>query len=81
MVKTEDNFWRTSLNQKVIMKDLNFLEISKQMNEKLIEFNQEDRAYLQQILKSDSKFLADHNLMDYSLLLTIEQSNSKKCNI
>ena len=28
---------------------------------------------LNQIFKSDSRFLADHNLMDYSLMLVIEQ--------
>ena len=27
---------------------------------------------LNQIFKSDSRFLADHNLMDYSLMLVIE---------
>ena len=74
----EDHFWRTKKHHKSVLKDLNFLEVSKELNDRLICFDRNDSFYLQKILKSDCEFLCNHNLMDYSLLLTIEQNCHKK---
>ena len=53
-----------------MLKDLNFLEIQKDSNITLVEIA-ENEAVMESLLK-DAKFLASHNVMDYSLLLVVE---------
>jgi 1-phosphatidylinositol-4-phosphate 5-kinase len=54
-----------------ILKDVNFLEINK--TKKLVCLKDIEMGHLHAIIKQDSEFLKSHNLMDYSLLLIIEQ--------
>ena len=55
------------------MKDLNYLEINRDLSGQLMKLSKQQFDELDWILKADSKFLSDHNLMDYSLLLVIEE--------
>ena len=43
----------------------------------LLDLTDENNEQLSTIIENDSKFLRDHNIMDYSLLLSIESLNSK----
>ena len=69
----DKQFWLKSLNQKKILKDQNFQEINRDCGNSLMELTSGQIDELSNIFKTDSQFLADHNLMDYSLLLVIEQ--------
>jgi len=60
------------INQKRVMKDLNFMEINKAMNFQLLKIPAETMSDLKRILNQDSQFLLSHHLMDYSLLLVVE---------
>jgi hypothetical protein len=66
----ETKFWSQSLDQKKTMKDMNFLEISQEVS--LVKLQPGEKELLEKVIELDSKFLASHNLMDYSLLLVIE---------
>ena len=56
--------------EKNCLKDVNLQKISK--NDKFLRFRKDDmRTICEQILK-DIRFMADHKLMDYSLLLLTE---------
>ena len=58
--------------EKNCLKDVNLQKISK--NDKFLRFQRGDmRTICEQILK-DIKFMADHKLMDYSLLLLTEKN-------
>lgn len=70
---TTEKFWLTTQNQKKVMKDLNLLDINKDMDEKLIRLLPHDKQQLDHMIKRDSEFLMRHGLMDYSLLLVIEK--------
>jgi len=65
---TDQNF----LNQKKVLKDVNFIEIDKAMNFQLLNMQADDRDELISIISKDSNFLKNQGLMDYSLLLVIE---------
>jgi hypothetical protein len=58
--------------KKLILKDVNFLEIQKEKGKKLVRIDDFVNKNLHKIIKIDSEFLKDHNILDYSLLLTIE---------
>ncbi len=58
--------------KKLILKDVNFLEIQKEKGKKLVRIDDFVNKNLLEIIKIDSEFLKDHNILDYSLLLTIE---------
>ena len=63
---------RKSSENKLILKDVNFLEIQKEEGKKLVRIDDFVNKNLLEIIKIDSEFLKDHNILDYSLLLTIE---------
>ena len=46
-----------------VLKDLNFMDLKE-----AIEIDQERKAEIHRVLQADVKFLAENNLMDYSLL-------------
>ena len=59
-----------------VLKDLNFIELEENM-----DINQDEKLDLYNVLFSDSKFLAQNNLMDYSLLfvkVSMQDSPKKK---
>lgn len=53
------------------LKDTNFLNIQK--SDEIFSFMGEDCHKLRRILAADVKFLKDHGIMDYSLLLSAER--------
>ena len=55
-----------------MLKDTNFTQITKAIGNKLINLNKDESKALASVLEADSKFLASHGLMDYSLLLVVE---------
>lgn len=57
---------------KKVLKDVNFLELNK--SQKLVRISFLKFYELQRVIKSDSEFLLKHGIMDYSLLLVIEQN-------
>ena len=61
------------MNQKKVLKDVNFLQIKREMKGKLIELGKNHRDEIVTVIQKDAEFLMKHNIMDYSLLLTIEQ--------
>lgn len=64
-----------SLFNKKLMKDVNFLDINKvkqQHGSGIVRMETDDQTRLKKILAMDSKFLMNHNLMDYSLFLVVE---------
>lgn len=65
-------FSRSNFNQKLVLKDINFLKINRAMDFSLIRLSQKDQAHLQNIIEKDSQFLLSRGLMDYSLLVAIE---------
>ena len=67
----KSKFWVNQLNHKAVMRDLNFIEINKDLKS-IINLKQTDIIQLNKIIHKDSLFLEQHNLMDYSLLLAIE---------
>ena len=73
----ESKFWRRSgpINQKQVLKDLNFLEIQKDTGKPLIELNVVERNKIKKQLQADTLFLLKHNIMDYSFLISIESPN------
>ena len=69
-------FWLKKLNHKAVLRDLNFVEIDKDLKG-IIDIRSDKLIELNEILKQDSLFLEKHNLMDYSLLLAIESKTDK----
>ena len=53
-----------------VLKDQN-IRLKREQKLFLI-FKKEDRKNIQRIMKRDKDFLAEHNLMDYSLLFAVE---------
>jgi hypothetical protein len=74
---------RKSVNKKKnnILKDVNFLEIQRENDKKLINIDNFVKESIQKIIKIDSKFLRDNNILDYSLLLTIENLTESQTEI
>ena len=70
----EQQCWRRNeFNQKRVMKDLNYIEINKDLNDQLMKLSKEQYDDIDWLIKVDSAFLSKHNLMDYSILLVIEE--------
>ena len=65
------------MHHKLVLKDLNFIEINKDLKTngkpELTHFSSDNCSSIYNVLKKDSQFFASHGLMDYSLLLTVEQ--------
>lgn len=72
--KTEHNWWlNMKLGHKKVMKDNNFREINNDFNNQLLKFTGEQKRIYDEIIFADSMFLSKKNLIDYSLLLVVEQ--------
>jgi hypothetical protein len=71
-IHLQEQFWKEKLDFSGVLKDLNFVEIRNDLGNKLINLNEQEIDFIRNTFESDSKFLADHGLMDYSCLLTIE---------
>ena len=71
-VVVQDQFWKKKLDFQGVLKDLNFVEIRNNLGSKLIDLREQEIDQLRIIFESDTQFLADNHLMDYSCLLTIE---------
>lgn len=56
------------------MKDINFMEISSETYHPLVQFTQKQKEHLVKLIELDSQFLKNQKIMDYSLLLVIEQN-------
>ena len=54
------------------------MEINSDLNYTLMKFNPKQRKEFVNILESDSLFLREHNIMDYSLIIEIEHWNMTK---
>lgn len=70
--KEEERFWLKQLNQKRCLKDLNYVEINRDFDQRFMTLNKEQYDSLEWLIKLDSIFLKNHKLMDYSLLLVVE---------
>lgn len=68
----QEKFWKLAPHCKKVLKDLNFLEISKDLGRSMIHMDPDYIDELNGLILEDSQFLASHNLMDYSLLFVIE---------
>ena len=68
----DGKFWRRKLHTDRVLKDLNFLEISKDLDFNLVDLNPIQLAQLKIIISRDSEFLRAHGLMDYSMLMVVE---------
>lgn len=60
--------------KKNVLKDNDFLFVVKVRHPGLVNISFEDYNKVMKKLKKDSKFLMDNNIMDYSLLLAIEDT-------
>ena len=60
------------MGHRKVMKDLNFIKISKDFNNKLTVFTKEEKFRILDLIEKDSVFLRNHGLMDYSMLLVVE---------
>lgn len=65
-------FWQKSLWHKKCLKDLNFLDISNDLGYSLIDIDKESASCINSTLAMDSKFLMEHGILDYSMLLVID---------
>mmetsp|Transcript_116097 Transcript_116097/g.161147 ORF Transcript_116097/g.161147 Transcript_116097/m.161147 type:complete len:81 (-) Transcript_116097:345-587(-) len=54
------------------LKDVNLLRL-KELDTSLLDFKPHDRCTIIRNIQNDCDFLRDNNLMDYSLLLAIEE--------
>ena len=60
------------MGHRKVMKDLNFIKINKDFNNKLTVFTKTEKFRILDLIKKDSLFLRNHGLMDYSMLLVVE---------
>ena len=62
--------------------DIDFINLSKNFADLfLIKIENEDRKEILKIVEREANFLKENNLMDYSILIGIEQIKKKKLNI
>ena len=66
----DTKWWLNSFGQKKGMKCRNFVEINEDFNRNLV--NIDNSESIQEMVKSDSEFLKQYGIMDYSFLLVIE---------
>ena len=57
-----------------MLKDINFVDIQTDLKRSLFSCKSKEREGILSILEADSVFLMKHNIMDYSLLLVIEEA-------
>jgi len=76
--KVTPNFWREELNEQFDMKDNNFNIINKDLPGQIVEMDIDVSNEIVCSIESDSQFLRDHGLMDYSLLLVVESCKLKR---
>ena len=77
-IGTKKRFWMKKLHhKKAVFRDLNFVEMNKDLKGGIINLSDEEIESLNETIKKDSLFLEQHSLMDYSLLLAIESQRSK----
>lgn len=57
------------------MKDMNFIQLNKAGN--LVKITDLERRRVLDQLEADSKFLQEHNIMDYSLFLVTEKAQDE----
>ena len=62
------------MNCDKVLKDINFMEMQADLKQMLVECTQEKKLEILDILRKDSKFLREHGIIDYSLLLAIEDA-------
>ena len=62
------------MNCDKVLKDINFMEMQADLKRMLVECTQEKKLEILDILRKDSMFLREHSIMDYSLLLAIEDA-------
>lgn len=62
---------------KGVLKDLNLLQINKDMENSLVDLPYEQFEPLRQMIRQDVDFLKKHGLIDYSLLFAIEIISSE----
>ena len=55
-----------------MLKDLDLLQINKDLENSLVALPDEKNEMLRQIIQRDVLFLKEHGLIDYSLLFAIE---------
>jgi len=56
------------------MKDLDFIHLNKSFKSHFgLKISNEDRTKLLDIIEHDVKFFADSNIMDYSMLIGVEE--------
>jgi len=54
------------------LKDVNLLRL-KELDPAMLDFKPKDRLRILRSIRNDCEFLCENNLMDYSLLLAIEE--------
>ena len=67
-------FWRVAMKCDKVLKDINFMEMQADFKRMLVECSHEKKLEILDILRKDSKFLREYGIMDYSLLLAIEDN-------
>jgi hypothetical protein len=70
--EAEAKFWMKELNHNRVLKDLNYIEINNDLNSNLMNLSKQMYDQLEWLVRMDSLFLKNAQLMDYSLLLVIE---------
>tara|TARA_B110000285_G_scaffold221113_1_gene273640 strand:- start:138 stop:428 length:291 start_codon:yes stop_codon:yes gene_type:complete len=71
-------FWmKGQQGYKGVLKDLNLLQINKDMENSLVDLPYEQFEPLRQMIRQDVDFLKKHGLIDYSLLFAIEIISSE----
>ena len=77
--KEHKQFWLNKDHTfKGVLRDLNFNQINKDLGNKMVNLKWYLSPVINDIIDKDSKFLASHGLIDYSLLLTCEQVRSRQ---
>ena len=76
LIRSKNKDYGTIYSQ--VLKDRNLCELNqgyKQFNKNVVNLDTQDEFSLIEVLESDSKFLKEHNLMDYSLYIAVENCN------
>jgi hypothetical protein len=59
------------------LKDMNFF---RNQSTQEVNLSKKDKKHLSDIIETDTQFLKDLNIMDYSMLLGVEKQNSDQLN-
>lgn len=60
------------------MKDQNFLDIAKDKGHSIVDLGNQYNKQVMKVLEQDSQFLLKHNIMDYSLLLGVQETTNQR---